>query len=176
MTHINKSEIINELIRKLRLDPGLDRVPKDIADKILPVVVVNENGISRQITDATLNSNSKTFVVPLGMKWKIDQISAIYTADATVGSRAVFATVSASVGGAAFARYRQEFSITASQVGHLHWSSAWTTESFNGTEGYASFLPFVYEGMEIQIHDNSDIASTDDFTVTLFIRESSMEA
>jgi len=49
MARVNSSEIIQEIIRKLRLSPAAEPVPVEVLNKILPVFVVNPTPIVTEI-------------------------------------------------------------------------------------------------------------------------------
>jgi len=42
MAIVNKNEFLKRIVEGLSLDPAIDKTPKDLADKILPVFLVND--------------------------------------------------------------------------------------------------------------------------------------
>lgn len=175
MTHINKSEIINEIIRKLRLDPGLDKVPKDLADKILPVVVVNESGVHKLIRDNVLNVQTKTFTVPAGVLWDIDYIQVRMIATATAGTRFMNFTITDENGD-------EIFQIAGASAGHI---ASLTKRYIYARQGMylqiggvhaVHFMPqYMLEGWTLTIDEPIGVDANDDIFVAISYKESSME-
>jgi len=94
MAIIQNSKIIQKLIDELELYPALDKVPTELAEKILPVfqvnaeemnVILKKNAVKYQNT--TLNIQDKTFTVPDGKQWTLLWAAAQFLTTATVGNR-----------------------------------------------------------------------------------------
>lgn len=76
MATIQNSAIIQKLIDELELYPALDKVPTELADKILPVFQVNSEEISLKTPTAN--------VVKSLNKWAVNSVAGdIYTTPAT---------------------------------------------------------------------------------------------
>jgi len=94
MAIIQNSKIIQKLIDELELYPALDKVPTELADKILAVYQVNEADVNVKIeenlklySDLVLNDSDKTFTVPDDKKWKIKHLSFKIITDANAANR-----------------------------------------------------------------------------------------
>jgi len=176
MATINKNEILQRIIRGLRLDPALEKTPKEIAEKILPVFVINEVGDERVIADTTINSNDKSFVVPAGMKWKIKWVFVNYVSNATAGNRRLQVNVLDQTGGTVVFRSIMPLSQAASLTRDFLWMPRMGGSQITNVAGYGACPQTLYEGMELHVADGEDISSTDDFTLGLVYEEVSMTA
>lgn len=181
MAKINNAQVIQKLIDELKLYPGTDLIPTELADKILPVFQINDQAINfspsgevKQLRDITENSNDKTFTVPPGFVWEIMFGHVLYNA------RAV----------SSFAR-QMEFQILNSEDEVVYSTEAVntqltaTTETYNllsgsliANETVATFhnLPipdkmFIPEGFQLKFFDNNDRDNTDDFEYFFIVRE-----
>ena len=94
MAKINNAQIIQKLIDELKLYPGTDLIPTELAEKILPVFLINdqtinfsETGQIRYMKQQTAGNVKQTLTVPVGKKWRVDLFSWKMVTDITVDSR-----------------------------------------------------------------------------------------
>lgn len=87
MARINKSEVLQEMQEGLRLDTIREKIPDQLAEKILPVYNINPRPRIIQVEDTALNSFNKIITVPPGKRWTIRSIFLVITTTATVGTR-----------------------------------------------------------------------------------------
>ena len=59
MAKINNAQIIQKLVDELKLYPGTDLIPTELADKILPVFQVNDQNVSVTRSTATVVRNGE---------------------------------------------------------------------------------------------------------------------
>jgi len=83
MAVIQNSKIIQKIIDELELYPALDKVPTELAEKVLPVFQVNSETLQVSTTpslkyyeDLTTEDYDKTFSVPAGKMWKFKHLMA----------------------------------------------------------------------------------------------------
>jgi len=179
MAIVNKQEIIKRFIEKLRLDPGMERIPMQIADKILPVIDISERGEFKQIFDNSANDSSKSFTVPLGHRWEVEYVHILFIASADVGTRNVVVRIlSDGVGSDLLYEGEMEVQPVASGTENCMWSYRCAT-SDNSLSRYVfqHFPKHVLSGQTIEVIDRQAIANTaDDMTVSINFREMSSEA
>ena len=94
MAIIQNSEVIQKLVDELGLSPALEKIPTELAEKILPVFQVNEADVNVTIEenlthyrDITDNDSDKTFTVPDDKKWKIKNFCFNHTSDGNAANR-----------------------------------------------------------------------------------------
>ena len=89
MAKIYNSEIIKELVDGCKLQINTDKVPNELAEKVVPVFLANTNKppTVRYIRDDTLNVQKKTFTVPAGKMWRVRMIHGQYATSTTAGNR-----------------------------------------------------------------------------------------
>ena len=178
MARVNKQEIIKRLIEQLRLDPARDKVPTQLAEKILPVVNVSERGEYKVIHDNTANDSDKSFVVPAGMRWEIEYVSFTLATTATVGNRSIETWINQTEGGSTLFRGRSDNTATATTTIRGVISPGVTlVDSTNGNNSYAFMPKTILEGQELRIVEAAVVdPAADDLTVSIVLKEMSMEA
>lgn len=178
MALINKQEVIKELIDGLRLDTIKEKIPSEVADKILPTFQVNPRPRIILIDDVVANNSDKTFTVPTGKKWKILYGAFILATTATAGNRQLQILVRAT-------GTNTIYLINAANV-----QIASTTETYNlGQFGDVfesvagvHMLPIpvnliLSEGFTFRVLDSAGIAAAaDDLTIRFMVEESDMNA
>ena len=94
MAKINNAQIIQKLIDELKLYPGTDVIPTELAEKILPVFQINdqsiifaESGQPRFIAQAVAGNTTNTLTVPEGKKWRLDLFTFQFETDVNVTNR-----------------------------------------------------------------------------------------
>ena len=94
MAKINNAQIIQKLIDELKLYPGTDVIPTELAEKILPVYQVNdqainfsETGARRYLVSSVAGNVVHTTTVPAGKKWRLDLLSFILISDVNAANR-----------------------------------------------------------------------------------------
>jgi len=88
MAKINNSEITKEIQQALMLDTVREKPPLDVADKLLPVLVVGTPPAKIiEFLDETANDSDKTITVPEGKQWQLLYGLVDFTTTATAGNR-----------------------------------------------------------------------------------------
>ena len=94
MAIIQNSDVIQKLVDELGLSPALEKIPTELAEKVLPVFQVNSETITLQAKpnyilwqDATANDSDKTLTVPDGHTYVLKQGFIKYASSADVGNR-----------------------------------------------------------------------------------------
>lgn len=176
MAEINKAEVIKRIIDGCRLDTAREVIPKELAQKVVPVFIANEIGDIKVIQDDTLNSNNKIITVPDGKKWQVLSIFMDFTATATAGSRRIelfLRTANDDV----FFNVFNSANITASQNRVLNWLPG---AGLVTTSDDAYFIPlpsevWLGEGMDIRIRTKSSVDVNDDMLIRILVKEFSIE-
>lgn len=186
MAKINNQAVIQKLIDELRLYPGTDVIPTELAEKILPVFLINEQninfeagGVLRLVKDSALNDSDKSITVPTGKKWEIIHISAILACTATVGNRNMEFTVSdgTDVYWRATSAQANEASDTALfMLGkdsiEPAYQDALTGDLLQWLPGISFTIP---EDHVIRVFERNDVdAAADDLTTFFMVRETNI--
>jgi hypothetical protein len=87
MAKVEKSEIIKTMIEALRLSPMAESIPTEIAKQIQPTFDVKEKPDVLTMVDEIAGSNSKSWTVPTGKRWKFRSGKVTAGTTATVGNR-----------------------------------------------------------------------------------------
>lgn len=91
MAVIQNSAIIQKLIDELELYPGLDKIPTELAEKILPVFQVNDQAVNFKEAGEkkalNLSDAENKYVVPAGKQWELYCGYATITASGTAKTR-----------------------------------------------------------------------------------------
>jgi len=177
VTIINKQEIIKSIISKLRLDPGRDKIPIELIDKIMPVMIVNESGDIRFFSDVSVNSSDKTFAVPVGMRWEIQNIFVNLTTTSDVGNRIITIRYIDADGSTVISSVRSDISQPASVTRRSMYSPEIGTIDQTSSSDSFSYIPrHVLGGQSIRVLDSAVIdADGDDMLVFFMIKEFSIE-
>jgi len=171
MAIINKGEITKRIIDGLRLDPGREKIPTELAEKVLPVYTVNEIGEILSIGDTFTNSNDQTFTVPIGKSWFIRSIFCSWIATATVGNRVVTLNITDDRGNNTWNSRSNniiadatEIVVASTNTGNFHENPA--TNHHLELPSYK--LP---EGWALRIFDVNDVDANDDPTIFIVVEE-----
>lgn len=98
MAHINNQSVIQKLVDELRLYPGKDVIPTELAEKILPVFQVNsdniivQNEVARVVKSGIVAGSSSTtfYTTPATGKFFLTNLNLSGSADSsTAGVRRV---------------------------------------------------------------------------------------
>lgn len=103
MATINSSEIIRELIEVTGIQPSRDKIPSELADKILPVLEVNPK-LTKNINFTAASSSTTTggfgITMPTAQPVFITNLTASYSKDATANVATGRISVTAVINGA----------------------------------------------------------------------------
>ncbi len=94
MAKINNAQIIQKLIDELKLYPGTDVIPTELAEKILPVFQINDQSINfqeagrkRYMRNTGAGNATLTTTVPVGKKWRLDLFAFSLITDVNAANR-----------------------------------------------------------------------------------------
>lgn len=90
MTIIHNSDIQRRIIDEAKLQVGIDSVPQELAEKVLPVLVSNPKGKKRILIFTDNNTRSlidNGLYVPVGKTWKFLGVTAKLVTNGTVQDR-----------------------------------------------------------------------------------------
>jgi len=175
MAIIQNSAIIQKLVDELELYPALDKIPTELAEKIIPTFQVNTQKINVQEgdffegRDIVANDSDKSIVVPDNERWKILSLGVHYTASADVGNRTLVVEILDAAGNI-MAAYQMAFNMAASSVHQINFkehSDDWTLKDLGGSYGRTIDTPFDFplvllERQSIRIFDVETIAAAAD--------------
>lgn len=184
MAKINNQAVMQKLIDELKLYPGKDLIPSELAEKILPVFQINdvavevkEEGIYKTQAHSTANDNDVTFTVPSGKIWKINgQGYWYYSATASAGFRLPILQIK-DADGNILHHIVKEGSIAAgsNSTMNMHSSVEEPTVEVATSGGNMSAIPlpkFTLEaGSTIRFYELGDIDANDDMIITFNIKE-----
>lgn len=188
MARINNQEVMQKLIDELKLYPGRDLIPSELADKILATYQVNSQDVNVSVVSNptvyrdTGAGNDKTFTVPSGKKWKILHLANKYEATATVGNRSWRFKIYDETG-EIMVFYQASSVITASQNRWISFvPGAWvSTTELEIDPGYAGAEIFplseeliLLEGWSIEFKDEDNADASDVMKMTLEVDESDL--
>jgi len=92
MTNIHNSDIQKRIIDEAKLQVAIDKVPQQLAEKVVPVLISNPKGKKRLLIFTDNNARNifnNGLYVPAGKKWKILQAFIRLTTNGTVSDRNV---------------------------------------------------------------------------------------
>lgn len=181
MAIIQNSAIIQKLVDELELSPALEKIPTELADKILPVFQVNSETLEIQIKpnyflwqDVALNDADKTLTVPDGYTYVIKHGLIKITTTASAGTRGFVLSIKDKAGNDIWHLEMSEQ--TASKTWYFHVSDLdWKGQTMDNVNYTARSLPLpkdfaMLEGWTLQIIDEAGIALTaDDLLITFIV-------
>lgn len=176
MAVVNKSEIIDGGVERLRLDKAIDKIPNQISDTLIPVVEFKEVPKYLEIGNSIANENSKTFTVPKGFKWRVQYGYVQLTTTATVGNRQVRLTIIDPDGNTVFLLKAKNFQIASqTEIYTIHPTERNGEEPVTGHH-YFGCPPSVVipEGWGLKIFDGLDASATDDFVMRILVEQTTM--
>lgn len=181
MAKINNQAVMQKLIDELKLYPGRDMIPSELADKILAVYQVNsqdvqvsEGGDYKSQREATLNDSDKSIVVPAQKRWKILSLGVHYSASADAGNRYLIAEVFDKDDNLIFV-HQINWAIAANKVIQLNYvntSDNWNEVNLGGSYGATRDIHFdlpliLLPGQYLRIRDVEAVAAAaDDMLLT----------
>jgi len=167
MARVNKGEVIQKIVKGLRLDSAREPIPLDVIERIMPVFVVNEQGEQRTISVTAATPIPFDFVVPANKRWEVESLWFTYTASATVGVRVIIASILNDSGFEVF-RSTGENTMVATQVARFAFSQYYgTTDTFSSLDAVNSFPKHIPAGWTIRVDDRASVDSADTFTGAL---------
>jgi len=180
MAKINNQEVMQKLIDELKLYPGIDTIPTELAEKVLPVFLINEQNINVEETgdlilqqDTVLNDNDKEFTVPTGKNWLVKFGGGTYSATATVGNRLFILSIR-DENDVIYWQETATANVTANNSARINISpNLGQSASQNSTE-YALAIPnnlIMLPGHTIRLFENFNRDSNDDLLWSLLVRE-----
>ena len=182
MATIQNQAVIQKLIDDLELYPALEKMPTELADKILPVFQVNEADVNVDIEtndvvkrSDTSNNHTKTLTVPAGKKWKVKHGSIKYVCSADVGGRDMEFYIYDETGTIAWKSVGGT-SLTANQTGYWHLvATGGQVVTVTGIARY-HLMPFPPElilkaGWSINFKDLGALTVNDNIDITLVVDE-----
>lgn len=96
MALINNSQVIQKLVDELKLYPGKDLIPSELADKILAVYQINDQAVTfktegdlRIVNGSGAGNTTVSLTVPTDKKWKLSMFSGKLVTDANAANRRV---------------------------------------------------------------------------------------
>jgi len=182
MAKINNTQVIQKLVDELKLYPGKDVIPTELAEKILPVFTINEQEVNVTLdkniqikTEDTLNDNDISLYVPAGKKWFLQHGTLKYTSDATVGNRDLQLLIYDGSGDEVF---------TCVGVNAVSANKTYFAQMIQGAAvafavaglGRREMFPIpkdlvLLEGWRIRFMDVSTVSATDDLSIKLIVDE-----
>ena len=184
MAKINNQAVIQKLIDELRLYPGTDLIPTELAEKILPVFQINDTAINfveggelKLFRDETLNSNDRTILVPVGKVWEIEFISFDYITTATINTRNMRFEILDSDGNIIFsAESLRAVPVSNVKEIFMFYENAGdkNTNLFDTDQGFQNIrIPKLklLAGFGIRFFDASDRDTNDDMVSNVMVRE-----
>lgn len=121
MAIIQNAAVIQKLIDELELSPALEKIPTELAEKILPVFQVNETDVNVTLKGdweakhETASTHTLTITVPDNETWTIRSMFVKYTCAAVVDNR-FFEVIVSNSGGNQLARFAHDSAMTSGQV------------------------------------------------------------
>lgn len=186
MAKINKQEVIQKLVDELKLYPGKDVIPSELADKILAVYQINTQDVNVTLKgdiikyqDTTADDQDKTFTVPEGKTWDIQMIATKYISNASVGDRKIGFVISDETA----EKLIQTMSTTAQPASKTQYyfcnpeqSTAYFAASAGGLQQAQHFLPIgkftLQAGYTINIKESNESGDAgDDMVCTIIVNE-----
>jgi len=171
MATISKGEVVQKIIKGLRLDAAIDPIPNKSADFVQPVFNSNDAGVFRVLKEHSLNDSDKSFIVPSGFFWEIDSIHIDFTATATSGSRQIAIEISDEDGDVVY-RIISNLANTASIQTDYIFQSNLNVFSVLSTIATGPLLKTVSPGWTIRVLDALAVdAAADDMLVSIHYKE-----
>lgn len=93
MAETRNSDIQKRILEETGLQASIEKIPNELTERILPVLVVNPKSRKKLLvkvdenTRGLISSSGKVIYVPAGKKWRILGGHLTLTTDATVGNR-----------------------------------------------------------------------------------------
>lgn len=183
MAKINNQAVMQKLIDELKLYPGKDIIPTELADKILPTYQVNQNDVNVSIKpnyylwqDVTDNDSDKTLTVPDGHTYIIKSGMVKYVSDATVGNRVMLVIVSDAAGNEIWFGEGNEQAASKTWYIRLRDSAtAWTADVNNLKTVFSMPFPanlVLKENYTIRFYDYTPVSvAGDDMHISLLVED-----
>lgn len=175
MAKINRSDIVNEIVKQIGLDTSIDKLPNEMIDKVMPVIVANRNTTKiLEVRDDAANDSNKTITVPVGKQWKLLYAFIQLGATATVGNRQMRIELISGTG--VFVWLSVALNVQTANQTEFYMLAPGIQEP---TEALAThhFLPMpreclMEEGSSIVIRDAAAVdAAADDLNIRLIVEE-----
>jgi len=171
MARINSAEVLNKIKNDLRLDSAREKVPVELAEKILPVFVANDDGVQKFIADDTINVNTKSWTVPNGFTWELQQLHVRIQATATVGSRRIQIEIISDDGTTTIWRARSSVVPTASQNRDVIAMNEVLVADVSGNRGMMPLPKVLTSNQTLKVFDVDDVDTLDDYIVHFWYKE-----
>lgn len=180
MATIQNQAIIQKLIDELELYPALEKMPTELAEKILPVFQVNSEQLEVQMKpnyllwqDTALNDADKTLTVPDKHTYVIKQGNVNFISTATVGERRLRIEIKDNNGVMLWAGMSAAGQIASKEYEYMISSNYYkAVADINASHSHFSIPPeFVLkEGYTFRVWDAEGIAlAADDMTISLMV-------
>lgn len=181
MAEIFNSFPLNEMVDKLGLAVGQDKISNSLNGNIVPTFSVNETGKIKYISLVGTGGSAGTyFNVPKGRKWEIIYGNIIYTSSATVGNRNVTFAIYDNTS-AALRPWRVTVGINQpANSGYFYNLSNNATDVTTTTSGnYYIPIPLqciLLESFRLRVYEGNNVDAADTFSLNLIIKETSINA
>ena len=181
MATIQNQAIIQKLIDELELYPALEKMPTELAEKILPVFQVNAEEVNVTLKpnyflwqDVSLNDSDKTLTVPNGHNYVIQHGFFKFITTATVGNRGLRMEIKDKAGNLIWKG--GYISQAASLTWHYRVSNLDVKEQAaerSDTINFPLSTPFILqEGFTLRVWDSSAVdVAADDLEISLMVKD-----
>ncbi len=172
---------MQKLIDELKLYPGKDQIPTEIADKILAVYQINTEDLNISLkrnwvikTDVVAG-NTKTFTVPAGKVWTIKSAHVKYTNVAVVDNRYMEVVAQDAAGTDIFQAIHGS-AMTTGQVWNIDFVQGTAIDGEVHASYFIRYIDFVDdltlpENCTIKFWDNGNAQPTDTAAVIMIVDE-----
>ncbi len=171
MAKINANDTIQQMIRELQLDPLVDKVPLELADKVLATYALNDRWLIDVITINLAISAPAIITVPDNEIWEVVNMHVQLTTSATAGSRQIRIQVT---DGSTLVHEGQGAigSVAANTVRKFTFSPLCTGAIQNaaGRANYVHFIQWLLSGWVLTFDDLINVDTADVIQVYLQIR------